>query len=127
MSEQTVFSVPGDNLLKTADGGLAISPNAGGVILRSVDLLHAHPAYAEIKLAVSPAQLAAVKRAGKLALKDPLLVTREGIIIDGYARKKYADILGISTLPCVEIDADTEEALLLMLNKHRGSVGLERL
>ena len=80
-------------------------------IIRAVVELRKHPAYEELKLAVSPEQLAAVKRAGKLALKDPLLVTREGIIIDGYARRKYADILGISTLPCVEIDADTEEAL----------------
>ena len=100
-----------------------ISPSAGEVTLRSVAGLHAHPAYVELKLAVSPAQLAALKRAGWLALKDPLLVTREGLIIDGYARREYADNLGIATLPCVEIDSDKEEALHLILNKHRRSPG----
>ncbi len=99
MSEQTVFSVPGDNLLKTADGGLAISPNAGGVILRSVDLLHAHPAYAELNLAVSPEQLAALKRSRKARLEDPLLVTREGIIIGMVMLGEYADRFWASNPP----------------------------
>jgi hypothetical protein len=91
--------------------------------LRSVDGLRQHPAYAELKLTVSPAQLAALKKIGELVFKDPLLVTREGLIIDGYARKEYADRVGISTLLCVEIDANIGEALRLILNKHRRSPG----
>jgi ParB-like chromosome segregation protein Spo0J len=123
MNRQTVSLGPGDNMRETAECRQLISPNAGGVILRSVAGLHPHPAYTELKLAVSSARLAVLKRAGWLAFKDPLLVTREGVIIDGYARKECADNLGISTLPCVEIDADTEEALHLILNRHRRSPG----
>jgi hypothetical protein len=123
VSKQTFFSESRDNLREIAECRQEILPNAGGVTLRSVAGLHAHPAYAELKLTVTPAQLAILKRAGSIALKDPLLVTREGVIIDGHARKEYADRLGILTLPCVEIDADREESLRLILNKHRRSPG----
>jgi hypothetical protein len=94
-----------------------------GAIIRSVEELRKHPAYTEIQLTVSPAQLAEIKRLGELAFKDPLLVTREGVIIDGYARKEYADRLGISTLACVELDIGEEEALRMILSKHRRSPG----
>jgi hypothetical protein len=96
---------------------------ARGAIVRSVEQLRKHPAYIELQLTVSPVQLAEIKRLGELAFKDPLLVTREGVIIDGYARKEYADRLGISTLACVEFDIGEEEALRMILGKHRRSPG----
>lgn len=91
--------------------------------MRPIDELRKHPAYAELQLSVSPAQFASIKRLGEPAFKDPLLVTRQGVIIDGYARKEYADTLGISTLLCVELDISEEEALRVILNKHRRSAG----
>jgi hypothetical protein len=94
-----------------------------GTVIRPIDWFKKHPVYVELQLAVSAAQLATLKRAGMLALKDPLLVTREGIIIDGYARKEYAVGLGISTLPCVEFDIGEDAALRMLLNKHRRSPG----
>jgi hypothetical protein len=50
-------------------------------------VLRQHPAYVELHLTASPAQLATIKRLGDVALRDPILVTRDGVIIDGYARK----------------------------------------
>ena len=85
--------------------------------------LRKHPTYAELQLSVSPAQFASIKRLGEPAFKDPLTVTRQGVIIDGYARKEYADSLGIPTLLCVELDISEEEALRVILNKHRRSAG----
>jgi ParB-like chromosome segregation protein Spo0J len=93
------------------------------LVMRSTKELQKHPAYAELQLAVSPAKVASIKRLGELAFKDPLLVTRQGVIIDGYARKEYADSVGISTLLCVELDVSEEEALRVILNRHRRSVG----
>jgi hypothetical protein len=93
------------------------------VVVRSTCLLREHPAYAELQLSVSPVQLAAIKRLGDLALRDPLLVTREGVIIDGYGRKAYAESVGISTLACVEFDIGEEEALRMILSKHGRSAG----
>jgi hypothetical protein len=99
------------------------SPSATGLAMRPTNKLCKHPAYAELQLLVSPAQLASIKRLGESAFKDPLLVTREGVIIDGYARKECADSSGISTLLCVELDVSEEEALRIILNKHRRSAG----
>lgn len=82
-----------------------------------------HPAYAELQLSVSPAQLAGIKRWGDLAIRDPLLVTREGVIIDGHARKAFADSLGVSTLACVEFNIGEEDALRMILSKHGRCVG----
>ena len=94
-----------------------------GAVLRPVDWFKKHPVYVELQLAVAPAQLATLRSLGELAFKDPLRVTRHGVIIDGYARKEYADRLGIATLLCVELDIDEEEALRATLNKHRRSSG----
>lgn len=91
--------------------------------MRSASELRVHAAYAGLQLSVSPAQLAAIKRLGPSAWRDPILVTREGIIIDGYARKAYADIVGVSTLACVEFDIGEEEALRMILNKHGRTAG----
>jgi hypothetical protein len=99
------------------------SPSATGLVMRPTNELRKHPAYAELQLSVSPAQFASIKRMGEAAFKDPLLVTQQGVIIDGYARKEYADSLGISTLLCVELDVREEEALRVILNKHRRSAG----
>lgn len=43
--------------------------------------------------------------------------------IDGYARKAYADSVGISTLACVEFDIGQEEALRMILSKHGRCLG----
>jgi hypothetical protein len=99
------------------------SPWAWHVVMRSTSALREHPAYAELQLPVSPAQLAAIKQLGDLALQDPLLITREGVIIDGYARKAYADSKSVLTLPCVVFDIGEAEALRMMLSKHRRSAG----
>jgi hypothetical protein len=99
------------------------SRSATGLVMRSTNELRKHPAYAELQLSVSPAQFASIKRLGEPAFKDPFLVTRQGVIIDGYARKEYADSLGISTILCVELDVSEEEALRIILNKHRRSAG----
>lgn len=93
------------------------------VTMVSTSRLREHPVYLELRLTVSPLQLSAVRALGDLAFRDPLLVTREGVIIDGYSRKAYADCVGISTLPCVEFDMGDEEALRMILGKHRRSLG----
>jgi hypothetical protein len=99
------------------------SPSATGLVMRPTNELCKHPAYTELQLSVSPAQFASIKLLGESAFKDPLLVTRQGVIIDGYARKEYADSLGLSTLLCVELDVTEEDAVRVILNKHRRSAG----
>ena len=91
--------------------------------MRSTNELRRHPTYTELQLSPSPAQLASIERSGALAFKDPLLVTRQGIILDGHARMECAKRLGISMLWCAELDISEEEGLLVLLNKHGRSAG----
>jgi hypothetical protein len=106
-----------DALLPTA------SAPAGVIVMHPLKELRKHPAYKDLDLTVSAAQLAALQDLGNLSLKEPLLITREGIIIDGYARRELAEKQGIATLCCVELDVDEDEALRLILDHHRRSSG----
>src|SRR2546425_4234960 len=62
-----------------------------------VNELHPHPSYERHNLAVSAAQLAALAAVGELAFRDPLLITRDRTIVDGYARWKLAQLKGRPT------------------------------
>jgi hypothetical protein len=75
----------------------------GVIVMHPLAQLRKHRAYAELDLAASPAQLAEIQSLGDRAFKDPILITAEGIIIAGYARRELAEKQGISTLFCVEL------------------------
>jgi hypothetical protein len=91
--------------------------------MRPLNELRKHPAYCDLSLTVSSVQLTAVQNLGEDVFKDPLLITRAGIIIDGYARRELAEKQGILTLCCVEFDIDEDEALRRILDHHRRSSG----
>jgi hypothetical protein len=91
--------------------------------MRPLNELRKHPAYTDLNLTVSSVQLTAVQNLGDVVFKDPLLITREGIIIDRYARRELAEKQGISTLCCLELDVDEDEALRRILDHHRRSSG----
>lgn len=83
-----------------------------------------HPSYARHGLAVSAAKLSAVRARGELAFLEPLAITRDKIIIDGYARWELAKELKHRVLRCVEYDLSETEALKWLLRKQRRSNGL---
>jgi hypothetical protein len=91
--------------------------------MRPLNELRKHPAYSDLSLTVSSVQLTAVQNLGEDVFKSPLLITRAGIIIDGYARRELAEKQGILTLCCVELDVDEDEALRRILDHHRRSSG----
>jgi hypothetical protein len=96
---------------------------AGVLVMRPLNELRKHPAYSDLSLTVSLVQLTAIQNLGDVVFRDPLLITRAGIIIDGYARRELAEKQGISTLCCVELDVDEDEALQRILDHHRRSSG----
>lgn len=96
---------------------------SGRAVLRTVDSLRKHPVYRELNLSVPPEQLARLSSLGSLAFQDPLIVTSEGVVIDGYARREYAEQHGFSTVSCFELDIDEDDALRVILGKHRRSAG----
>jgi len=59
-----------------------------------------------------------------LAFREPIVITRNGIIIDGYARWELARRQGRQTILCLEHDLTDEEALRWLIQSHRPSRGL---
>jgi hypothetical protein len=78
-----------------------------------------HPSYDRNNLAVSSSQLAALAALGDLAFREPLLITGDRTIVDGYARWKLAQLTNRPLLLCMEYQLDETEALQLLLRTHR--------
>lgn len=89
-----------------------------------VDELHPHPSYVRHQLAVPASKLSALAELGDLAFQEPLVITREGTILDGYARWELARLRGRVTLPCVEYELTEADALRWLLQRHRRTKGL---
>ncbi len=90
----------------------------GQLVERALDQLRAHPVYLEVcgPLASSTTPHA---QADLSPIIEPLLTTRDGVILDGYELWAVARRQGRRTLPCLEYDLSEEETLTFMLNKHR--------
>jgi len=68
--------------------------------------------------------LSALSERGDVAFRDPIVITRDRIVIDGYARWELAKRKGIPTLNCTEVDLTLEEALEQLIRTHGSSRGL---
>lgn len=96
----------------------------GQLVTCRVDELRPHPAYVRHHIAISASQLSPLAELGDLMFREPLLITQDRTILDGYARWKLARQRGWLTLPCIEYDLPEAEALYWLLQKHRRSNGL---
>ena len=61
---------------------------------------------------------------GRMAFREPIIKTRNGIIVDGYARWELARRQGRQTILCLEYDLTDEEALRWLIQSHRPSRAL---
>ena len=61
---------------------------------------------------------------GESAYADPITITHENVIIEGYAVWQLAKLRNRATLTCLVRHMDHEEALLHLLDRNRGSKGL---
>jgi hypothetical protein len=86
--------------------------------------LRQHPSFSRLRFTVPASKLSALAEQGELAFREPLLVTRERVVIDGYARWELARLTGRPTLSCVEYELTDEESLRWLLQKHRRSNGM---
>lgn len=89
-----------------------------------VDELRPHASYIRHQLTVPASSLSILAEQGELAFREPLVITRGRIVIDGYARWELARLQGRLLLPCIEYELGEEEALRWLLQKHRRSNGL---
>jgi hypothetical protein len=96
----------------------------GQLVMCSVGELRPHSSYVRHSLSVQVAQLSALASRGELAFREPIVITRDRTIVDGYARWNLAQQQGRTTLPCIEYDLTEDEALHRLIQCHRGSRGL---
>ena len=86
--------------------------------------LRPHPSYDRHGLSVSACKLASLRARGEQAFLEYIPITRDRIIIDGYAHWELAKELKRPILHCIEYDLSEMEALEWLLQKHRRSNGL---
>jgi hypothetical protein len=86
--------------------------------------LRPHPSYIRHQLSVSASRLSALAALGGPAFREPIVITRNRTIIDGYVRFRLAQEQGRETLLCFEYELTEEEALRWLIQSHRPSWGL---
>jgi hypothetical protein len=89
-----------------------------------VNDLHPHPSYLRCHVTVPASKLSALTELGDLAFQEPLVITRDRTIIDGYARWQLAQLQGRATLPCLKYELSEAEALHWLIQRHRRSSSL---
>jgi hypothetical protein len=89
-----------------------------------VEELRPHPSYERHQLAVSASQLSAIAEREESAFEEPLIVTQDGFIVDGYARWELAKRQGRTTLPCIKYELNQQDALQWLIQRHRRLPGL---
>ena len=107
-----------------SDPGSQCDGVQGHLVTCRVDELRPHPSYVRHQIALPASQLSPLVELGDLVFREPLLITRDRTILDGFARWKLARRQGRLTLPCLEYDLSEAEALHWLLLKHRRSNGL---
>jgi len=97
----------------------AESPLPQGVELRRTDELRPASAMVQCNLLPTAVQLEPLHKAGMRIFELPLLICRDGTIIDGYKRWMIARELGIPTLMFTVLDKSEEDAPRLILENAR--------
>jgi transcriptional regulator with XRE-family HTH domain len=124
--------IPSDSEPRNQQNGLSSSSHNSPTITHTrsqlvpwqVGKLWPHPSYARLGIEVPASRLNALLEMGEDAFLFPLIVTSDGIVIDGYARLEVARLQGRTIVECVEYDISEEEALRRLLLCHRPSPGL---
>jgi hypothetical protein len=91
------------------------------LMYRRLNELRPHPSYTLHGLTVSASQLSSLAVIDDEVSEEPITITRDGMIIDGYARVERARMLRQATILCIEYDRTEEEALRDLLLRHLGS------
>lgn len=112
------------NLAQTDNKEWQGSGFQGRLVTCRVKDLRPHVSYERNRLTVSPSRLSALAELGDVVWHEPLTITRDRTIIDGYCRWELARQQGRTSVTCMEHDLSEEEALRWLLHKHRRVEGL---
>lgn len=103
----------------------ALNPHSSlGVEPRKTDELRPHPAMVQCNMLPTAVQLEPLHKVGMRIFELPLLICRDGTIIDGYKRWMIARDLGCAKLMCTVLDKSEEDALRLILENARSRTHL---
>ena len=94
-----------------------------GELRRVADLLP-HPGLVKYSQGYSTQELSSLSERGEAAFADPITITHENVIVDGYAVWQLAKLKNRADLTCIVRSMDQEDALLYLLTRHRGSKGI---
>jgi len=94
------------------------------LVTRRPEELRPHPSYVRHRLSVPASRLSALAERGDLVFREPLAITQDNVILDGYALWELARLQGRMTLQCVKYELTQTEALEWLLQNHRRSNGL---
>lgn len=97
---------------------------AGPAIERRVFELMPHPAFTKHALGYSTQEISLMSDRGESAYLNPLTITQDDYIVDGYAVWQLAKLQHRAMLPCIIRHMSEEEGLLHLIEKNRGSKGL---
>ncbi len=98
--------------------------NPGQLVTCRLSELRPHPSYVRLRFTVPASKLSSLAERGELAFREPLVITRERIVIDGYLRWELARRKGRPVHSCIEYELTEEESLRWLLQKHRRSNGM---
>ena len=98
-------------------------PHRDRLVYRPLAELRPYPAYQEL---CGPIAAKRVRRVAQQTgpIREPLLTTKDGTILDGHARWQVAVERQQHSLPCVVRSVTEEEALRVVIERHSKSVGL---
>jgi hypothetical protein len=98
-------------------------PDAARFSYRPTATLRPHQAYDAL---CGPIAATRVRRVAEQRgrIREPLLTTSDGTILDGHARWRVAVDRHQSSLPCLEYDVTEAEALQIVIQQHRAAEGL---
>jgi len=99
-------------LISTGRNGLR-----GHHVLRSPGALRLHPAFNDLNL--SGLLINSELQGKPQDIHEPVLITRPGIIVSGFAEWHAAVCAGQAEVDCIEFELDADEALQLSLALHR--------
>jgi hypothetical protein len=111
-AQQSLFAAPA---VAPSDAG---DVAAGRMVMRSTDTLKPHPSLLKLNLWPTNERLLALEKLGEAIYEQPLLITRENVIVDGYARWLIARRQQRATLLCIEYPLTEQEALQRILQNH---------
>jgi hypothetical protein len=91
---------------------------------RMVDHLRAHPDFTKHSSGYSTTEISALCDRGESAYEDPLTITQDGFVVEGYALWQLARLQKRRTVRCIVREMSREQALLHIIDRNRGSKGI---